>query len=147
MKINWRISLLFYPIVVILFCLDFYSSFIFHHNVLAAILVLLAVMLAQKFNAGRILLILFFLALESFFFYGRSFLFLIYLIPVIIMIFKLRDRFWDQFSCMIITLLLALLGQFVVLEFYMLDGRLFTLNHLLSFVVNFLLLIVMMAIS
>lgn len=146
MKINWRISLLFYPIVVILFCLDFYSSFIFHHNVLAAILVLLAVMLAQKFNAGRILLILFFLALESFF-YGRSFLFLIYLIPVIIMIFKLRDRFWDQFSCMIITLLLALLGQFVVLEFYMLDGRLFTLNHLLSFVVNFLLLIVMMAIS
>ncbi len=147
MKINWGTSLLFYPILLSFFCLDLYSSFIFNHNVISAVLVLFAIMLAGPLNIFRIALILFFLSLESFFFYGRTYLFLIYAIPVFIMIFQLRDRFWDQFSCIVTTLFMALLGQFIILEFYMLDGSLFSLNHLLGFVANFILLALILMIS
>jgi len=147
MKINWGTSLLFYPILLGFFCLDLDSSFIFNHNLFATVLVLLAVMLARPLNIFRIALIIFFLSLESFFFYGRSYLFLIYAIPVCIMIFNLRDRFWDQFSCMVVTLLMALAGQYIVLEYYMLDGRLFSIDHLLGIIVNILFLMLITVVS
>lgn len=137
MRILQRNGTFFFLVTLLAaFCGDIFGYFLFDQLPISFLLIFFAIKLTSPLSFTQIALFLFFLSLESFFFYGHAGLYLIYLIPLVIMATRTRDRFWNPTAFSLVILLLALFGQLVIIDYYLLDISPFSRFTLLKLFIN-----------
>lgn len=120
---------------------DVFAYFLFDRPYFSFLLIFFVMALSKPLSSLRVALFLIFLSVESFFFYGRVSLSLVYLIPVTIAAVRLRDRFWDPVAFTLVALLFSLVVQIVVIEYYLLGTPLFSCFTFLKLLINIILTI------
>jgi hypothetical protein len=109
-----------YFIPIFLLCVDISLFGFLHQPIIFAVLCWYIIQLNNTSNTTQLYWILSVLAVQSTLFYGRFGLELIYLIPVTIIVIKLRPYIGWQFLLLAITLIISLLLQTYLVQNYLL---------------------------
>lgn len=140
MRIEINNSILFYPLIALGICIDFFSMFYFGIPYLYSLLALFAVALSYRISLFRLSCLLILLALESFLLHGQWGVQLIYLIPIALISRKTWDIFTQATIHAIIMLSGCLIAQIVIID-TLVGTNLISVFTLMKILINILLTI------
>lgn len=129
----------FYPLALILFFADLLCAFTFHIRFVYFLLCLGTFMLATQLSAVRLSVLLVLLSLESWLINGHFGVPLIFFLPISLLIFKFRSKFYE--SPLVLALIAGIIisGQCIIVDWFLLAHTHYFPFTILQIAVNVLL--------
>lgn len=116
MKKRDFVTRFFYPIALALFCIDLWGTFTFNVFFAYTVLCLCAYTLATRPTYLRITYLLTLLSLESWLINGHFGLSLIFLLPIVVVMFKIKPKLYDSRLVIAALAFLMITCQCVLIE-------------------------------
>jgi hypothetical protein len=140
MHVEINRAFVFYPLLIVCVCLDFFSMFWFGTPVVYSLLALFAVTVSRKTSIIRLSIILAALAFESFLLYWQWGVQLIYLIPIAVIARATWDKFTHPTQHAIIIVTECLIAQILIID-TLVGINLLSIFTVVKFLINILLTI------